>query len=130
MSYDHEIEYYIKQCALREQQLKKCEQVLDKWKTIYNMTDAYQAWPNKFAPIFYYKNWIDSFGAQTVFHDVILVEPFYIFKSGWHFNKVIFDACKCILTFQNIDFIPKAITIKYKEYNCILWSNKVQYMSL
>ena len=124
-----EIEYYTRQCKLRELELelKKCEPELLKWKAVSKVDGSkYQPWPPyKPTPLFFYRNWVESFGPNTVFTDVILIEPIFTFKPGWHFYKVIFDTCKCTLTFQNIDrFVPKYILI-YKEYTCTLKMDKL-----
>lgn len=129
-----EIEYYTRECKLREleYELNKCESELLKWKAVNNVnTSIYQPWPPyKTIPLFFYRNWTESFGQNTVFTDIILIEPIFTFKPGWHFHKVIFDACKCTLTFQNIDnFIPKNILV-YKEYTCILEMDKLTCTSI
>lgn len=126
---DHCVEYYDNQCKMKELyfEMQKLQSELEKCTVINKVDkDVYQPWPPyRSTPIFYYKWWTCTFGSTTVFTDIILIEPIWSFKPGWHFNKVIFDICKCTITFQNIDnFIHSdgetgTSEISYKEYTCI-----------
>ena len=104
-------------------QIIKQEQIeFDKLSCILKMDkNKYQPWPpHRLQPLFYYEKWIDTIGCMTIFYNIILIEPFGIFKPGWHFNKVIFNTCQFTLIYQNIDeFIPNH-EIRYKEYTCYL----------
>lgn len=124
MSANYDLEYFKNQCKIRDM-LVELEREQAKFKKLVAISKIdktiYQPWPpNKTEPVFFYKHWTDTFGTVTVFTDIILIQPFFMFKAGWHFNKVIIDLCKCTITFQNIaEFIPN-VKIRYKEYVCNL----------